>query len=125
MAGFQKGLNKIFKQWDRESSDAQAAQDRLWRAMQRSRDKANPHYLAVQAALKATAPVVAIPVEGHAPLCVKAKLLKNALKGVTVLSVEVASYGEGEYQERRLKITGRAGWSERLALSFLCPAMRL
>ena len=36
----------------------------------------------VQAALRATAPFVAIPVEGHAPACVRAKLLKGALKGV-------------------------------------------
>ena len=60
------------------------------------------HLNAIRAALKGTAPVVAIPVEGHAPICVKAKLLKKALKGVTVLTVEVT---EGRW----LKITGRAG----------------
>lgn len=60
------------------------------------------HLNAIRAALKAAAPVVAIPMEGHAPICIKAKLLKNALKGVTVLSVEVL-------ENRWLKITGRAG----------------
>jgi hypothetical protein len=44
---------------------------------------------AVQAALRATAPYVAIPVEGHAPACVRAKLLKGALKGVNITSVKI------------------------------------
>jgi len=43
----------------------------------------------VQAALRASAPYVAIPVEGHAPACVRAKLLKGALKGVTITSVKI------------------------------------
>ena len=59
------------------------------------------HIASVRAALKASAPVVAIPIEGRAPVCVKAKLLKGALKGVTVHSVTVLANG-------CLKITGMA-----------------
>jgi hypothetical protein len=60
------------------------------------------HLNAIRAALRSTAPVVAIPMEGHAPICIKAKLLKGALKGVTVLTVTVL-------ENRWLKITGKAG----------------
>jgi hypothetical protein len=60
------------------------------------------HVNAVLAALKGTAPVLAIPVEGHAPVCIRAKLLKGALKGVTIDSVEIT-------ETRWLKITGHAG----------------
>ena len=57
----------------------------------------------VRAALapKVTAPVIAIPVPGHAPVCIRAKLLKGALKGVTIDSVELM-------ENRWLKVTGRA-----------------
>ena len=59
------------------------------------------HIESVRAALapKVTAPVIAIPIEGHAPICIKAKLLKGALKGVTIDSVEVL-------ENRWLKVTG-------------------
>jgi hypothetical protein len=43
----------------------------------------------VEAALRGTAPFVAIPVEGHAPACVRSSLLKGALKGVKVHSVKI------------------------------------
>ena len=59
------------------------------------------HIASVRAALKASAPVVAIPVEGRAPVCIKARLLKGALKGVTIHSVKVLENGW-------LKVTGRA-----------------
>jgi hypothetical protein len=36
------------------------------------------HINSIRAALRAKAPVVAVPVEGHAPICVRAKLLKGA-----------------------------------------------
>jgi hypothetical protein len=57
------------------------------------------HINSIRAALRAKAPVVAVPVEGHAPICVRAKLLKGALKGVTILSVKVL-------ENRWLKVTG-------------------
>jgi hypothetical protein len=61
------------------------------------------NYLAsLRAALKASSPVVAIPVEGRVPVCIRARLLKGALKGVTVDSVEVLENG-------CLKVTGYAG----------------
>jgi hypothetical protein len=60
------------------------------------------HLNAIRAALRGAAPVVAIPIEGHAPICIKAKLFKNALKGVFVQSVTVL-------EDRRLKVTGRVG----------------
>lgn len=66
---------------------------------------------AVTAALKAAAPVVAIPIEGHAPDCIKAKLLKNALRGVTIDRVELL-------ENRWLKITGRAGNGVRTCSKF-------
>ncbi len=63
------------------------------------------HIVSVRAALRASAPIVAIPIEGHAPLCLKRKLLAAVLKGVTILSVEVIVSG----LTRSLKVTGRAG----------------
>jgi hypothetical protein len=56
---------------------------------------------AIQSALKATAPVVAIPIAGRVPICIKARLLKGALKGVTVDSVQLL-------ENNWLKVTGRA-----------------
>jgi len=55
---------------------------------------------AIRAALKGSAPVLAIPVEGRVPVCIKAKLLKGALKGVTIDSVVLLENGW-------LKVTGR------------------
>ena len=60
------------------------------------------HIEAVRAALKATAPVVAIPVEGRVPVCIRARILKGALKGVEIRSVELLENGW-------LKVTGMAG----------------
>lgn len=57
-------------------------------------------------AVKGKAPVVALPCEGKAPLCINRKRLATWLKGVTVTSVEVVTYEAGH---RLLKITGRAG----------------
>jgi hypothetical protein len=61
------------------------------------------HLNSIRAALRANgaAPVLAIPVPGHAPICVKAKLLKKALKGVTIDSVKVLP-------NRWLEVKGRA-----------------
>ncbi len=61
------------------------------------------HVNAIRAALKAVAPVVAIPVEGRVPVCIKARLLKGALKGVTIHSVVLLENGS-------LKVTGMAGY---------------
>lgn len=67
----------------------------------------NQYVKAVEAALRATAPFVAIPVEGHAPACVRAKLLKGALRGVTITSVKILTDdGSGN---RWLHIQGIAG----------------
>jgi hypothetical protein len=60
------------------------------------------HLNSVRAALRSSSPVVAIPVPGHAPVCIRAKLLKGALKGVTIDSVELT-------ETRWLKIKGHAG----------------
>jgi hypothetical protein len=57
----------------------------------------------IRAALKAATPVVAIPIPGHAPVCIRAKLLKGALKGVTIDSVELL-------ENRWVKIIGHAGF---------------
>jgi hypothetical protein len=61
------------------------------------------HLNSIRAALRANCPVVAVPVEGHAPICVRANLLKGALKGVIIDSVEVLP-------NRWLKIKGHAGF---------------
>jgi hypothetical protein len=67
----------------------------------------NQYVKAVEAALRATAPFVAIPVEGHAPACVRAKLLKGALRGVSITSVKILTDdGSGN---RWLHIQGIAG----------------
>jgi hypothetical protein len=65
---------------------------------------------AVEAALRATTPFVAIPVEGHAPACVRAKLLKGALKGVTITSVKIITADAVTTSDsgRWLEIKGRA-----------------
>ena len=61
------------------------------------------HLNSIRAALKSigAAPVLAVPVPGHAPICIKAKLLKKALKGVTIDSVNVLP-------NRWLEVKGRA-----------------
>jgi hypothetical protein len=93
----------------------------------------NQTVYAIQSALKAKSPIVALPVEGHAPFCMRAKLLKGALKGVTITSAEVerienqflveldGEYRNGSYQRREgpqqqktsvhfsLRIRGTAG----------------
>jgi hypothetical protein len=75
------------------------------------------HIQSVRAALKAASvkgsppPVVAIPVEGHAPVCIKAKLLKGALKGVTIDSVELLDNGW-------LKVIGHAQGVSRTCSKF-------
>jgi hypothetical protein len=43
----------------------------------------------IKAATKAKSPVVAIPVEGHAPACVKRSRLTAWCKGVTIISAQV------------------------------------
>ena len=54
------------------------------------------HINSVRAALKAASvkgsapPVLAIPIPGRAPVCIRTQLLKGALKGVTIDSVEIA-----------------------------------
>jgi hypothetical protein len=66
------------------------------------------HLNSVRAALKAASvkgtppPVLAIPIPGRAPVCIRTQLLKGALKGVIVDSVKLLEDG-------RLRITGTAG----------------
>jgi hypothetical protein len=66
------------------------------------------HINSVRAALKAASvngtppPVLAIPIPGHAPVCIRTQLLKGALKGVTIDSVALLENGW-------VKITGMAG----------------
>jgi len=69
------------------------------------------HIASVRAALKATAPVVAIPVEGRVPVCIRARLLKKALKGVTIHSVVLLENGW-------LKVAGMATGGVRTSSSF-------
>ena len=65
------------------------------------------HLISVRAALKAASvngtppPVLAIPIPGHAPVCIRTQLLKGALKGVTIHSVALLENGW-------VKITGTA-----------------
>ena len=57
------------------------------------------HLISVRAALKAASvngtppPVLAIPIPGHAPVCIRTQLLKGALKGVTINSVALLESG--------------------------------
>lgn len=56
---------------------------------------------AVTAALKAKAPIVAIPIENHAPVCVERKRLAAWAKGVTLTHAEVTGgelYTTTEYE---------------------------
>ena len=65
------------------------------------------HINSVRAALKAASvkgsapPVLAIPIPGRAPVCIRTQLLKGALKGVTINSVALLESGW-------VKITGTA-----------------
>ena len=65
------------------------------------------HLNSVRAALKAASvkgsapPVLAIPIPGRAPVCIRTQLLKGALKGVTIDSVALLENGW-------VKITGTA-----------------
>ena len=65
------------------------------------------HLISVRAALKAASvngtppPVLAIPIPGRAPVCIRTQLLKGALKGVTIHSVALLENGW-------VKITGTA-----------------
>lgn len=45
----------------------------------------------LQSAAKGKAPIVAIPMEGHAPVCLNRKRLATWIKGVEILSVEVVT----------------------------------
>ena len=67
------------------------------------------HVNAIQAAIKATAPIVAIPVEGQKPLCICRKLLAGALKGVTITSVEISRSYYTDYPHAVLIVKGHAG----------------
>jgi hypothetical protein len=69
------------------------------------------HINAIRAALKAVAPVVAIPVEGRVPVCIRARLLKGALKGVNIHSVVLLENGS-------IKVTGMAAGSVRTSSTF-------
>jgi len=59
------------------------------------------HIKAIEAAIKAKAPIVAIPVEGHAPFCMRRKILAGWAKGVLITRTEF--FGEGRW----LKVEGR------------------
>lgn len=60
----------------------------------------------LSAALKSKAPVVAIPVEGHAPVCIKRSRLQAWAKGVEVLSVEVRAHPD-EYYFEEITVRGQ------------------
>jgi hypothetical protein len=47
------------------------------------------HLISLSAAIKAKAPIVALPIEGHAPVCVARARLAKWSKGVTITSVKV------------------------------------
>lgn len=59
----------------------------------------------LQSAIKAKAPVVAIPVEGHAPFCVDGKRLRVWAKGVTITRVEVVQNPD-EYYAYEIPVQG-------------------
>jgi hypothetical protein len=67
------------------------------------------HLNSIRAALKASAPVVAIPIKDHRPLCFNRKLLCGVLKGVTIDTVKVIIGSIGHAGSRYLKITGHDG----------------
>jgi len=67
------------------------------------------HLNSIRAALRASAPIVAVPVKDHRPLCFNRKLLCGVLKGVTIDTVEVIIGSLGHAGSRYLKITGRDG----------------
>jgi hypothetical protein len=50
----------------------------------------------IRSAIKAKAPIVALPIEGHAPFCLRAKLLRNALKNVSIHTVEIVKTPDSE-----------------------------
>jgi hypothetical protein len=56
----------------------------------------------LQSALRGKAPIVAIPIEGHAPFCINRVLLAKWAKGVEIIGVEVR-------ENRWLTIHGQAG----------------
>lgn len=68
----------------------------------------------LQSAIRATAPIVAIPVEGSAPVCINGKRLRAWAKGIAILSVKMAEDCEwlGDVPDRaretRPTIQGRA-----------------
>jgi hypothetical protein len=64
------------------------------------------HLQSIHAAIKGKAPIVAIPVEGHAPICIRHKMLKGGLRGVEVQSIAIVTMPDGR---RGLRVTGRAG----------------
>ena len=47
------------------------------------------HINAIEAAIKAKAPIVAIPIEGHAPICINRLRLARWAKGVKITHTEV------------------------------------
>lgn len=59
------------------------------------------HYAAVSAAMKAKAPIVAIPVENHAPVCIERARLAKWSKGVNLTKVAITGgdiYTTTEYE---------------------------
>lgn len=63
----------------------------------------------IRAALKATAPVVAIPLEGRAPICIRRKLLAGVLKGVTIDSVQASTSYYTDFPHSCVIINGHDG----------------
>lgn len=57
------------------------------------------HLTAIEAAIKAKAPIVAIPIEGYAPICLKRKILAGWAKGVRITHTEIG-------ENRRLIVRG-------------------
>jgi hypothetical protein len=75
------------------------------------------HLEAIKAAVKGKAPIVAIPVEGHAPVCVNRSLLAKWSKGVTILAVDVVVPPAQHYPEF---VAPRGGYGGRIEGPWEC-----
>lgn len=75
----------------------------------------------LRSALKAKAPIVAIPVDGHAPVCVKRSRLAAWAKGVDIRSVRIEQHPDEWYPEEKRVHYGYEGPSDLVAVKVTYP----
>jgi hypothetical protein len=79
----------------------------------------------IKAATKGKAPIVAIPVEGHAPACVKRSRLAAWCKGVTIISAEVVQEpSHSHYEYKRPRCYGRDAEGPHEQVEVVTPGAR-